>query len=133
MIQIYFICEGFKRCFCEHTLFTKSNEGGKILIVGLYVDDLIYAGNDKSICDEFMSSVMLDFGMSELGRLRYFLGVKVMQSSNGIFICQRRHACEVLARLGMENSKAVKNPIVQAQDCQKMIQGPKLIHQCSSK
>ena len=39
---------------CEHTLFTKSKEGGKILIVSLYVDDLIYIGNDGSMCDEFV-------------------------------------------------------------------------------
>jgi len=45
-IENYFSREGFERCICEHTLFTKSKEGGKILIVSLYVDDLIYTGND---------------------------------------------------------------------------------------
>jgi len=43
--------EYFERCFCEHTLFTKSREGN-ILIVSLYVDDLIYTRNDESMCDD---------------------------------------------------------------------------------
>lgn len=77
-IETYFVREGFERCPSEHTLFTKS-KGGKILIVSLYVDDLIFTGNDKSMCDNFKSSMMLEFDMSDLGRMKYFLGVEVKQ------------------------------------------------------
>jgi len=31
-IETYFVRNGFDRCLCEHTLFTKSKEEGKILI-----------------------------------------------------------------------------------------------------
>lgn len=110
-IEAYFAREGFEKCTSEHTLFTKS-EGGNILIVSLYVDDLIFTGNNRSMCDEFKKSMMLKFDMFDLGRMRYFLGVEVIQNENGIFICQRRYAREVLARFGMENSNPVKNPIV---------------------
>ena len=41
-IEAYFVGNGFDRCLCEYILFTKSKEEGKILIVSLYVDDLIY-------------------------------------------------------------------------------------------
>ncbi|GJZ72806.1 retrovirus-related pol polyprotein from transposon TNT 1-94 [Tanacetum coccineum] len=111
-IEAYFVREGFARCSSEHTLFTKSKEGGKLLIVSIYVDDLIYTGNDKSLCDEFKSSMMLEFDMSDLGKMRYFLGIEVIQSPNGIFVCQRKYACEVLARFDMGNSNPVLNPIV---------------------
>ena len=50
--------------------------------------------------------------MSDLGKMKYFLGVEIMQTSNGIFICQRKYAHKVLSRFGMENCNAVKNPIV---------------------
>lgn len=50
--------------------------------------------------------------MSDLGKMKHFLGVEVKQCAGGIFICQRRYAKEVLARFGMEDSNAVKNPIV---------------------
>jgi len=76
------------------------------------VDDLIYTGNDCSMCDEFRRSMMFEFDMTDLGRMRYFIGFEIMQSSNGIFVCQRKYAHEVLSRFGMENCNAVKNPIV---------------------
>ena len=110
-IEAYFIREEFERCSSEHTLFKKS-KGGKLLIVSLYVDDLIFTGNDKSMCDEFKNSMMSEFDMSDLGKMKHFLGVEVKQCAGGIFICQRRYAKEVLARFGMEDSSAVKNPIV---------------------
>jgi len=93
-------------------LFTKSKEGGKILIVSHYVDDLIYTGNNCSMCDEFRRSMMSEFDMTNLGRMRYFLGVEIMQSSNGIFVCQRKYAHEVLSHFGMDNCNSIKNPIV---------------------
>ena len=68
----------FERCPSEHTLFTKS-KGGKILIVSLYVDDLIFTGNDRSMRDEFKISMMLEFDMSDLERMKHFLGVELKQ------------------------------------------------------
>lgn len=101
-IETYFLCNGFERCFCEHTLFTKS-KGGKILIMSLYVDDLIYTGNDESMCNDFRSSMMLEFHMMDLGRMRYFLGIEVLQNNHGIFMCQRKYAHDVLNRFGMQD------------------------------
>ena len=56
--------------------------------------------------------MMTKFDMSDLGKIRYFLGIEVMHNSSGIFICQRKYAQEVLSRFGMETCNAVKNPIV---------------------
>lgn len=39
-IEAFFLKEGFEKCHSEHTLFVKENEGGKILIISIYVDDL---------------------------------------------------------------------------------------------
>ena len=111
-IESYFVRECFERCASEHTLFTKEKEVGKILIVSLYVDDLIYTGNNKSICEEFKMSMMHEFDMSDLGKMSYFLGMEIIQNSKGIFMCQRKYVREVLARFGMYDSKLVGNPIV---------------------
>jgi len=110
-IESYFIKEGFKRCASEHTLFTREKEGD-ILIVSLYVDDLIYTGSSRRLCEEFKSSMMAEFDMSDLGKMKHFLGMEVLQNNKGIFICQRRYAKEVLEKFGMENSNPVGNPIV---------------------
>ena len=50
-IEAYFLKEGFSKCPYDHTLFVKF-EGGKMLVVSLYVDDLIYTGNDAAMFEK---------------------------------------------------------------------------------
>lgn len=46
-----------------------------MLIVYLYVDDLIFTGNDGVMFENFKKSMMLEFDMTDLGKLHYFLGI----------------------------------------------------------
>ncbi|CAJ2652613.1 unnamed protein product [Trifolium pratense] len=85
---------------------------GKILIVSLYVDDLIYTGNDKQMMEEFKSSMKKKFAMTDLGKMKYFLGVEVNQTQQGIFINQQKYASEILTRFGMQDCNTVCTPIV---------------------
>jgi hypothetical protein len=112
-IEAYFISEGFEKCYSEHTLFTKTNKRGKILIVSLYVDDLIFTNNDELMFAEFKNSMLREFDMTDLRRMRFFLGIEVLQRSDGIYICQRKYALEVLKRFRIENINSVHNLIVQ--------------------
>ncbi|KAG7553691.1 GAG-pre-integrase domain [Arabidopsis suecica] len=111
-IEAYFSKEGFQRCEYEHTLFVKTEAGNKILIVSLYVDDLIYTGNDESLLQRFKSSMKKEFDMTDLGKMKYFLGVEVIQDADGIFIHQKKYAGEILERFNLLNANEVKNPIV---------------------
>lgn len=77
-IEAHFISEGFENCYSEHTLFTKTNTRGKILIVSLYVDDLIFTGNDELMFTKFKNSMLREFDMTDLGRMRFFLGIEVL-------------------------------------------------------
>ena len=78
-IKAYFVKEGFVRYDYEHTLFVKIEEGGKrFLIVSLYVDDLIFIGNDACMFESFKSSMKDEFDMTDLGKMKYFLGVEVL-------------------------------------------------------
>jgi len=124
-IETYFLHNGFERCLCEHTLFTKSVEGGKLLIVSLYVDDLIYTGNDVSLCHSSQKSMMSEFDMTDLGKMRYFLGVEILQDSKGIFMCQRKYAQDVLSRFGMKDCKLSRIQLFQEQNYLEKMQGPR--------
>ncbi|KAK3022536.1 hypothetical protein RJ639_047474 [Escallonia herrerae] len=94
-IDAYFLKEGFTKCPYEHTLFIKLGHGGKMLIVCLYVDDLIFTGNDSTIFDKFKRSMIVEFDMSDLGMMHYFLGIEVKQSAAGIFISQKKNEDQV--------------------------------------
>ena len=109
-IDAYFNKEGFLKCPYEHTLYVKSGVDKKVLVVFLYVDDLIYMGNDSSMFIEFKNSMMKEFDMTDLGMMYYFLGIEVVQSSDGIFISHKKYALEILDRFKMSNSNSVATP-----------------------
>ena len=111
-MEKYFTDEAFGKCPNEQTLFTKCNKEGKILIVSVYVDDLIYTGDDAEMMNDFKCSMMQVFEMTDLGKMRYFLGIEVMQQNCGIFINQKRYAVEILKRFGMMESREVSSPMV---------------------
>lgn len=85
-IDTYFLKEGFIRCPYEHTLYVKQVDG-KILIVCLYVDDLLYTSDDIDLLKQFKLSMKLEFDMTDLGMLHHFLGLEVTQTGDGIFVC----------------------------------------------
>lgn len=69
-IKSYFVKEGFVRCPYEYIMFIKTNVGGKILIISLYVDDLIFTGNVESMFAKFKISMLVEFDMTNLGKMR---------------------------------------------------------------
>ncbi|KAK0591681.1 hypothetical protein LWI29_006299 [Acer saccharum] len=52
------------------------------------------------------------FDITNLGKMRYFLGLEVLQRSIGVFISQKKYALKVLQRFGMDRSNFVHNHIV---------------------
>jgi hypothetical protein len=108
-IDSYLIKNGFSRSSSEPTLYTKVNQQGQILIVCLYVDDMIFTG-DLSV-DEFKAAMKKEFEMTDLGLMRFFLGLEVEQSEKGIFISQNKYANEVLKRFRMLNCKTTPTPV----------------------
>lgn len=109
-IEVYFEKAGFHKCPYEHTLFIKTKEGGKLLIVCLYVDDLIFTRNDEDMIADFKNSMMAEFDMTDLGKMRYFLDIEVVQTPTRIFIGQKKYAQEVLDRFRMMNCNQVGTP-----------------------
>eukprot|EP00253_Pinus_taeda_P019404 PITA_19404 len=110
-IDAYLIDNGFDNSEGEPTLYIKDNDS-KIIIVVLYVDDLIFTSNDASLIVDFKTVMKNEFEMTELGFLRYFLGIEVDQSENGVFISQDKYVEVVLKRFNMQNSKAAVTPSV---------------------
>ena len=63
-------------------MYTKVNEQGKMLIVFLYVDDLIFIG-DFGIA-YFKAVMESEFEMTDLGLMKFFLGIEVQHFESGI-------------------------------------------------
>lgn len=53
------------------------------------------------------------FEMKNLGGLKYFLGIEVAKSKQGIFLSQQKYILDLLAEVGMLECKPIDTPIVQ--------------------
>ena len=56
--------------------------------------------------------MMNEFAMTDLGKMRYFLGIEVFQSCEGIFIGQKKYIKDLLDKFNMLDCNLVKNPII---------------------
>lgn len=74
-IDKYFQENDFIKCPYEHTLYTKVSGDG-IMIVCLYVDDLIFTGNNPRMFEEFKRAMSQEFEMTDLGLMSYYLGIE---------------------------------------------------------
>ena len=52
-----------------------------------------------------------EFEMTDLGLMKYFLGLEVTQTDQGIFICQHKYATDILQRFRMDKCKPTETPI----------------------
>jgi hypothetical protein len=92
-------------------MYIKS-EGDDLLVVLVYVDDIIFGCTNDPSVQWFSNSMQTEFEMSMIGELSYFIGLRINQSSVGIFISQEKYLKEMLKRFQMEYSSPVSTPMV---------------------
>ena len=80
-------------------------------LVALYVDDLIFSGNNDEMIEEFKSTMTREFEMINLGLLKFFLGLEVKQGETSIFISQEKYAKEILKKYKLENCNPLSTPM----------------------
>ncbi|RVX05106.1 Retrovirus-related Pol polyprotein from transposon RE1 [Vitis vinifera] len=97
----------------DHTLFLKKQHG-KITTLIVYVDDMVVTGNDPEERKALQNYLSREFEMKDLGPLKYFLGIEVSRSSEGIFLSQRKYALDLLQETKMSGCQPVNTPIEEA-------------------
>ncbi|CAL8109306.1 unnamed protein product [Prunus armeniaca] len=103
---------GFRHSISNHTLFLK-HQKGKVTTLVIYVDDMIITGNDKHEISQLQDYLATEFEIKNLGGLKYFLGIEVARSQQGIFLSQRKYVLDLLTEIGMLDCKPVYTHIVQ--------------------
>jgi len=53
------------------------------------------------------------FKLKDLGSLKYFLGIDVVRSAKGLFLCQWKYTLDILSEAGMLGSKPALFPMKQ--------------------
>ena len=101
---------GYHQSNSYHTLFLKKQHG-KITTLIVYVDDMVVTGNDPEERKALQNYLFREFEMKDLGPLKYFLGIEVSRSSEGIFLSQRKYVLDLLQETGMLGCQPVNTPI----------------------
>ncbi|KAK6131602.1 hypothetical protein DH2020_034616 [Rehmannia glutinosa] len=101
---------GFTKGKVDRTLF-RIQDGEKLLLVQIYVDDIIFGSTNKELCDKFSNLMQGTFEMSMMGELTFFLGLQVKQLKDGTFISQTKYTRDLMKKFGMEEKSSVKIPM----------------------
>ncbi|KAL2319304.1 hypothetical protein Fmac_028273 [Flemingia macrophylla] len=109
-LSSFLVGNGFVRGKIDNTLFKKELKNN-FLIIQIYVDDIIFGGTNEGLCQEFAKLMHDEFEMSMMGELKFFLGLQIVQSNEGIQIHQTKYAKELLKKYKMEDAKPMKTPM----------------------
>ena len=91
---------GYKQSQGDHILIFKHILEGKIAIQFVYVDDIIISGDDLVEKQLLRERLATKFEIKDLRKLKYFLGIEVVYSKQGIFISQVKYVLDLLRETG---------------------------------
>jgi len=108
----YFVTSGFQTSNGNFSLYVKKTDHGIVVIV-IYVDDLVITRDNDVDISDLNKLLKQKFEMKDLGELRYFFGIEVIQSLKGIWLLQRQYALNKLSEYGMTGCKLILIPLEQ--------------------
>nr|GEW20045.1 putative ribonuclease H-like domain-containing protein [Tanacetum cinerariifolium] len=106
----YLLTNGFQRGTTDQTLFIRKHRGD-FLLVQVYVDDIIFGSSNPQLCREFEALMHEKFQMSAMGELNFFLGLKVLQKKDGIFLSQDKYVSDILKKFGYSDVRSANTPM----------------------
>ncbi|CAL1356675.1 unnamed protein product [Linum trigynum] len=103
---------GFRASSADHSLFIY-HHGQTFFVALIYVDDVILTGNDSSFIAKVKTFLHDRFSIKDLGPLRYFLGIEVARTAEGVSLSQRKYVLDILEDAGQQASRPSPFPIEQ--------------------
>ena len=87
---------GMQKSKFDHFVFSKNSSYGIILLI-VYVDDIVITRSDSKGILSLKSFLHSQFHTNDLGMLKYFLGIEVMRSKQGIMLSQQKYVLNMLS------------------------------------
>src|SRR5262249_35059733 len=110
-IDTFLQMSGFNRSLSDTTLYIKGNSVDSLLAVAVYVDDLMIIGKEPSAVINFKSKLCSEFEMTDLGKMKLFLGLEVNRNAKTLFLSQKAYVESLLKKFSMRNCKPVSTPL----------------------
>ena len=95
----------------DHVLFIKHSATGAVTLLLVYVDDILITGGDAAEIHRLITALSGQSEMKELGQLKYFLGIEVAYSKEGISLSQHKYTLDLLQETGQLGCKPTSTPL----------------------
>ena len=104
--------DGFTMMEEDHCVYLKRSSDG-FVILSLYVDDILIAGNGKEMIDTTKKWLSSNFEMKDMGEASYVLGVKIIRdrAKRLLGLSQETYIKKMLERYRMQDSKPMDTPV----------------------
>ncbi|GKV49000.1 hypothetical protein SLEP1_g55774 [Rubroshorea leprosula] len=106
------LATGFCQSKVDYSLFTSTTDN-KFVAVLIYVDDIVITSNDAEKLAALKAYLYKEFSIKDLGPLKYFLGVEVARTAEGIILSQQKYALDILIEAGLLGAKPSHFPLDQ--------------------
>lgn len=90
------ICKLHKSLYGLRHHQSNQDSGASLILLLVYVDDIIVACPSQDIINQTTFQLQKKFKLKVLGSLKYFLGLEISQSKEGIHLSQRKYTLELL-------------------------------------
>ena len=99
------------RSATDHSVFYHHSSTEQCIYLIVYVDDIVITGSDQDGIQKLKQHLFSHFQTKDLGKLKYFLGIKATQSNSGVVISQRKFTLDILTDTNMLDCKPVDTPM----------------------
>ena len=106
------LLNGFTMIEEDHCVYVKRSKGS-FIILSLYVDDILSAGNDMEMIVATKEWLSSNFEIKDMSEADYILGVKILRdrSKKLLDLSQQTFIKKVLKRFQIHNCKPIDTPI----------------------
>ncbi|GKD72486.1 putative RNA-directed DNA polymerase, partial [Tanacetum coccineum] len=100
----------FRQFKADHSLFIYETASITVVVL-IYVDDVIITRNCLNKIQEIKKQLDKEFNVKDLGPLKYFLGIEVAKTSDGLVLSHRKYTLDILKDSGKLGCKPSSFPI----------------------
>ena len=98
---------GMIRSTIDHFVFYYHTSTRQYIYLIVYEDDIVITGSDQEGVQKLKQHLFNHFQTKDLGKLKYFLGIKVAQFNSEVVISQRKYTLDILADTGVLDYKPI--------------------------
>ncbi|XP_019253924.1 PREDICTED: uncharacterized protein LOC109232620 [Nicotiana attenuata] len=101
---------GYISSLNDYSFFTKSSSDS-LVVLAVYVDDILLAGDDLSELDSLKQFLDSQFKIKDLGLVHYFLGLEISQHPQGYLMNQQKYTTDLLQKFNCHHFFPICTPL----------------------